>query len=83
MCDGSHNFTLKMCHIVYTRFRVGARSRTWVLPVGKQLSPAATYYNVVDIKFERQGPPGFPHSGFVHAGHADNELSHAQLGPVL
>ena len=29
---------------------------------GKQVSPAATYYNVVDIKFERQAPPDFPSS---------------------
>ena len=28
MCDGGRNFTLKMCHITYTRFRVGAWSGT-------------------------------------------------------
>lgn len=30
------------------------------MPVGKQLGSAATYYNVLDIKFERQAPPDFP-----------------------
>ena len=62
MCDGGRNFILKMCHITYTRFRVGARSGSWAMPVGKQLIPSTTYYNVVDIKFECQAPPEFPGS---------------------
>ena len=62
MCDGGRNFILKMCHITYTRFRVGARSGSCAMPVGKQLIPSTTYYNVVDIKFECQAPPEFPGS---------------------